>query len=496
MIAGRYEVQDEIGRGGMGAVWRGHDTVLGRTVALKRLGSLGAADQPDLERASREAQLAARLNHPHVVAVFDLVTDDDGWQWLVMEHVEGQSLAQLIATVGRVDPAFVAEVGGQVAEALAAAHDAGIVHRDVKPSNVLLPQRGPAKLSDFGIARAFADTALTRTGLVTGSPAYLSPEVARGSRATAASDAWALGATLFHALAGRAPYDAGDNVVGALYRIAHEPPPRLAGGGALVAAITWMMSAEPDDRPTLREVAETLRTGAGAATAPLVPVADAPTEALPAEGPGERTQPIAAPERHVETTPPAPIPAAVPAAPAAPVRDDRGRRGLDPRLLLVAGAVVLLVLVVGLTALLGRGGDEPSGNAPRAGSTSTPSEGQDTTGTDGTDGSDGTSQPTQQQLESFARDYVSTAADDPEDGFALLTPAYQGQSGGLDGYKAFWDGVKDPVVTSVSADPEQMTVTYVYTYLYDSDDGEDRRTERVTLRLEQTAGGLRIAGAS
>ncbi len=213
MIAGRYTLSREIGRGGMGAVWLGRDELLGRDVALKRLGGSPGAGNPDFERAEREAKLAARLNHPHVVAVFDLVDDGDE-QWLVMEHVEGLNLSALVKRDGPLTVDQAAIVIRQAAEALAEAHAAGIVHRDVKPSNILVTPTGQVKLTDFGIARAEADASLTQTGLVTGSPAYLAPEVATGRTATDASDVWSLGATLFHALEGVPPYDTDDNVLG------------------------------------------------------------------------------------------------------------------------------------------------------------------------------------------------------------------------------------------------------------------------------------------
>jgi serine/threonine protein kinase len=205
LIAGRYTLDREIGRGGMGAVWLGEDEVLGRPVALKRIGFGPGGDDLDLDRAEREARLAARLNHPHVVAVYDLVVEGDD-RWLVMEYVAGATLAELVRRDGPLTPDQAAPLLRQAADALAAAHEAGIVHRDVKPSNILVTPDGQVKLSDFGIARAQADASLTQTGLVTGSPAYLAPEVASGQQATAASDVWSLGATTYHALSGRPPY--------------------------------------------------------------------------------------------------------------------------------------------------------------------------------------------------------------------------------------------------------------------------------------------------
>ncbi len=229
MIADRYTLLREIGRGGMGAVWLARDELLGREVAVKRIGMAPGGQSADLERAEREARLAARLD-PHVVAVFDLVTEGDE-RWLVMEYIDGVTLATLVRRDGALTPDQASPLVRQAADALAAAHSAGIVHRDVKPSNILVTEDGQVKLSDFGIARAEADATLTQTGLVTGSPAYLAPEVASGDVATDASDVWSLGATLFHALSGRPPYDVTDNLMGALYRIVHEDPPRLANTG-------------------------------------------------------------------------------------------------------------------------------------------------------------------------------------------------------------------------------------------------------------------------
>ncbi|MCW2791022.1 MAG: serine/threonine protein kinase, partial [Nocardioides sp.] len=274
MIAGRYTLDREIGRGGMGAVWLGRDEVLGREVAMKRIGLMPGGTSPDLERAEREARLAARLNHPHVVAVFDLVLED-AQQWLVMEYVEGVTLSELVKRDGALTPDEASPLIGQAADALAAAHAAGIVHRDVKPSNILVTPRGQVKLSDFGIARAEADASLTQTGLVTGSPAYLAPEVASGQSATDASDVWSLGATLYHALAGHPPYEVGDNLMGALYRIVHEDPPRFANAGWLRPLLEATMTLDPTERWTMAQVRDFLEagpTGTVLHPAPTVPV--------------------------------------------------------------------------------------------------------------------------------------------------------------------------------------------------------------------------------
>ena len=204
MIAGRYTFEREIGRGGAGVVHLGRDQAPGSTVAIKRLGLLPGTTEDDVARAEREARLAAGINHPHVVSILDLVKDEDCY-WLVMEHVEGGRSPRSSRREGPLAPARAAAIIAQAASGLVEANKAGIVHRDVKPSNIMIDADNHAKFGDFGIARSADDAALTKTGLVTGSPAYLAPEVASGAQATAASDVWSLGATLFHAVVGQAP---------------------------------------------------------------------------------------------------------------------------------------------------------------------------------------------------------------------------------------------------------------------------------------------------
>lgn len=470
MLADRYELDHEIGRGGMGTVWLGRDTVLRRTVAIKQIGMVSGSGAPDLERSEREARLAARVNHENVVAVFDLVIED-GNQWLIMEHVNGPTLAGLITERGALDPAELAPVVEQVARALAAAHEHDIVHRDVKPSNILLTQSGIAKLADFGIARAHADASLTQTGLITGSAAYLSPEVATGRAATAASDVWSLGAAVFHALAGRPPYEVNDNVLGAMYRIVHEQPPRLEGGGGLAHLVEAMMQHDPDARPSMAEVE---RAVAGSATTTL-PAATQTAEYAAAPTPTTAFSPLATP--------------VLPGDSAAQDRDD-DRRGGRTRNLWVAAAVAAVTVAI-LTFALTTGGDEPAVDNSRPEADSSPSEPPTTQeeppAEEPPPAEDG---PTAEALEDFAIDYVTAASNDPDDGFALLTPGYQQQSGGLEGYESFWGGVSDVDVQTVQGDPESLTVSYTYSYDFEG----DRRTEDVTLQLEESADGFLISG--
>ena len=466
MIAGRYTLEREVGRGGMGAVWLARDEVLGRAVAVKRIGGMpGAA--PDLERAEREARLAARLNHPHVVAVFDLVSEDDG-RWLVMEYVEGATLAELVRTQGALTPDQAAPLLGQAADALAAAHAAGIVHRDVKPSNILVTPEGQVKLSDFGIARAEADASLTQTGLVTGSPSYLAPEVASGQQATAASDVWAIGATLFHALSGRAPYEVGDNLMGVLYRIVHEDPPRLSNAGWLGPLLESTMTRDPAHRSSMEEVRDTLKGGPSAVTR----VAPAPA-AVPEAGEATRTLAHAAPVAVAAAPTTDPAPAAAPARP---------RRTFP--LLMALGVALLIGLVVWAYVATDGNDEEP----PAA--TESPSSSGSSSSSPRDDGPEGPTAPAMQQ---FVSDYLATAPADPEAGFRMLTPEFQQASGGLEGYTGFWGTIETAEPIRVSADPQALTVNYLVRYT--KTDGSVVE-EEVGLALVQAEGTYKIAAES
>ena len=246
-IADRYRVLRPIGRGGMGTVWLCLDEVLSREVAVKQMGALPGEDTRSTTRAMREARVSAALNHENAVAVFDVV-DHDGGTWLVMEYFPSQTLADLISSEGALSPARVAHIGEQVAAALASAHGLGIVHRDVKPGNVLVGEGDIAKISDFGIARAHTDLSLTQTGMMTGTPGYFSPELARGSDPSFASDAWALGATLFTAVEGEPAYPTESNPLATLSTITRQPPARPRRAGPLTPVITALMQHDPEQR--------------------------------------------------------------------------------------------------------------------------------------------------------------------------------------------------------------------------------------------------------
>src|SRR5438309_8873029 len=205
MLAGRYELLEVIGRGGMGVVYRAEDRVLGRVVAVKVLPAVLAEEQPThVARFEREARAAASLTNAHVVSVFDTGIDD-GTRFIAMEYVRGVSLAETMREEAPLGPPRAARIGEQIADALAAAHAAGLVHRDIKPGNVMLAADGSVKVLDFGIARGADHTTLTQEQSVLGSAAYMAPEQARGERADERSDIYSLGCLLYAMLTGRPP---------------------------------------------------------------------------------------------------------------------------------------------------------------------------------------------------------------------------------------------------------------------------------------------------
>jgi eukaryotic-like serine/threonine-protein kinase len=259
---GRYELESVLGRGGMALVYLAHDRETDKPVAVKLLADNLAAD-PELRlRFSREAQLAERLSHPNVVKVLDS-GEADGRAFIVLEYVDGRNLAEELHRTGPLPPARVAELGAQAAAALAHAHERGLVHRDVKPQNLLLTADGSLKVSDFGIARVVDGTQLTQVGTVLGTAAYLAPEQAAGQETTAAADVYALGAVLYELLTGRPPYDASTLAELALRRADNDPPPpsSLAPGvpAEMDSLVLACLREDPEARPTAREVELMLR---------------------------------------------------------------------------------------------------------------------------------------------------------------------------------------------------------------------------------------------
>ncbi|MFJ8646217.1 serine/threonine-protein kinase [Streptomyces sp. NPDC093546] len=262
VLAGRYRLAESIGRGGMGKVWRAHDELLHRTVAVKELTAGRYASEADRivlhARTQKEARAAARISHPGVVTVHDVLEHDDR-PWIVMQYVDGPSLADAAkeAENRRIEACEAARIGRHVVSALRAAHAAGVLHRDVKPGNVLLARDGRVLLTDFGIAAIEGDATITRTGELVGSIDYLAPERVRGGSPGPASDLWSLGATLYAAVEGASPFRR-SSPISTMQAVVTEEPPPAAHAGPLAPVITALLRKDPADRPDAAETARML----------------------------------------------------------------------------------------------------------------------------------------------------------------------------------------------------------------------------------------------
>ncbi|MFE2522257.1 protein kinase [Streptomyces mirabilis] len=282
VIAGRYSLLSPLGAGGMGTVWRAYDKVLQREVAIKEVRAPAGLAAPDIDRMytrlEREAWAAARVSHPNVVTVYD-VAMEEGRPWIVMELVRGQSLADLLKTEGRLSPQRAASIGLEVLAALHAAHETGVLHRDVKPANVLIAKDGRVVLTDFGIAMIEGDSALTMTGEVVGSPEFLAPERALGQRSGPASDLWSLGVLLYAAVEARSPFRQ-NTPLSTLRAIVDAELPQVRRAGALTPVIEGLLRKDPDERLTAEQAEQDLRLiGKGGIhdTGIVQPSSDSPT---------------------------------------------------------------------------------------------------------------------------------------------------------------------------------------------------------------------------
>ncbi|MEV7195826.1 serine/threonine-protein kinase [Streptomyces sp. NPDC093510] len=286
LLAGRYRLVESIGRGGMGRVWRAQDEVLHRAVAVKELTAAQFVQEADravlFARTQTEARAAARINHPAVVTVHDVIQYDDR-PWIVMELVEGRSLADAVKDDDRVEPVEAARIGLWTLKALRAAHAAGVLHRDVKPGNVLLSDDRRILLTDFGIAAIEGDSTITRTGEVVGSVDYLAPERVSGGNPGPASDLWALGATLYTAVEGFSPFRR-TSPLGTMQAVVTEEPAPPRHAGVLAPVISALLRKDPETRPTAEE-AELMLAEAAEGRRPQHAQAYVPTQVHPASGP-------------------------------------------------------------------------------------------------------------------------------------------------------------------------------------------------------------------
>ncbi|WP_235738946.1 serine/threonine-protein kinase [Nocardioides alcanivorans] len=466
LVAGRYALLREVGRGGMGAVWLAHDELLNREVALKRLAARDGLGETE-ERVRREARVSAMLNHSGVVTVYDLADAGDEI-WLVMEYVDSVTLSGLVRDVGPLSPDHSAALIAQAADALAVAHEAGIVHRDVKPGNMLVTRDGHLKLGDFGIARTGSDASLTATGLVTGSPGYLAPEVAAGSSATAASDVWSLGASIFHTLTGKPPFDTSDNLMGALYRLVHEEPPRTDRAGWLEPALRGTMERDPQQRWSAQQVHAFLKDG---------------PDAHPPQGRSAMLPPVPSAEGP-ETAAHSPQPSGdVPTQQTQVIRTN-GRNSRGTTLIALVAVVLVAALGIGAWLVLRGGDDDNSSEGVGEETSATTPPGQSTT-------PPAIATPDAADMEQFVADYLSTVTSDTKAGFDLLTPEYQQESNGLKGYRSWWRQVRSADLLQVDAQAEELSVSY--RVRYDMKQGPDR-VENITLDLAFDDGEYRIAG--
>ncbi|WP_443334647.1 serine/threonine-protein kinase [Streptomyces sp. ZAF1911] len=371
VIAGRYRLLGPLGRGGMGMVWRARDEVLGREVAVKEVRAPAGMDEAEVarmyRRLEREAWAAARVSHRGVVTVYDVATED-GRPWIVMEIVRGLSLAEVLEGDGPLTPQRTAHIGEQVLAALRSAHEAGVLHRDVKPGNVLIANDGRVVLGDFGIASLEGSTAITMTGEVVGSPEFLPPERALGREPGPGSDLWALGVMLYLAVEGVSPFHR-ESPVATLRAVVDEefPPPRRAG--PLTPVLEGLLVKDPAERLSAAEAARMLRiVGAGgtvrASGGPVSGPATAPTTGtgIGADDPTSVMQ-----NRYGHPTPPLPPPGTGSARPLPPETGGNGGNGAG--LVLGGGIVVLLAVVVLLGWLLLKdrnAGGDGDGGAPTA----------------------------------------------------------------------------------------------------------------------------------
>ncbi|GAA4858150.1 protein kinase domain-containing protein [Actinomycetospora straminea] len=566
VLGGRYRVGECIGAGAMGVVFTAWDRRLRRTVAVKQLAARGHRDATEdhvaRARAMREGRIAARVVHPRAIAVFDVVVDGDAGSghgpWLVMEYLPSRSLAAVLAEQGPLEPREAAWVGAQVADALGAVHEAGIVHGDIKPGNVLITDDGVAKITDFGVSRASWDTTSTGGGMVAGTPGYFAPEVARGGDPSPASDVFSLGATLYAAVENELVCGRHDNTLAVLHAMAEGRLRPATRAGVLGRPLAAMLRLDPEHRPGTGAVERALRARAG--TAPFIPAprpapaeagadgdhedavpaprrpgtADLPATAgaLPvAESVGSEpvgSDPVAPdPDRIDPEEPVAPATTTAssglaagperiggaraaaaaswltrPGAAAAPTRtlaagSDRRRpsRWSRPRRAaeLAAASAVVLAGGIGVAIAAGTGGDTGSGPVaaptPAPVPTSAPPEAPaDPLG--GTDTelptpsvaaplspTDPSDPPSGGDPATVVVDYYAALPGNIDGAWAVLSDEARDESGGFEGYRRFWSGIREVRTSNVAVRGDTVTADIEFTT-------ERGRTSRENYRFE------------
>ncbi len=480
-IGNRYRLDERIGAGAMGAVWRGTDELLNRTVAVKELLAAAVPSSDQLEesrqRILREGRIGARLQHAHVISMFDVVVHDER-PWLVMEYLPSRSLAAVLHEKGPMSARETAAVGRQVADGLAAAHAAGVVHRDIKPGNVLIAEDGRTKITDFGVSRAVDDVQLTRTGVIAGTPAFLAPEVARGQEPTAASDVFALGATLYAAVEGEPPFGLDDNAYALLHKVATGAirPPEQAG--PLTALLMRLLSNEPTERPSASQARDSLariaagQTVAGIATPTQTLVAPADDVADGTAAPDTGATPSSSPGTLTDA--PAPTPVVIPGGGNGGSRSGGGRfRNRLP--VLIAAIVALLVIGGGIAIGIARSNSQAPEPGPIAAptttaaptSTSAPpttrSASPSPSSTTGSPSPSASATAPAGDAVAFVQNYYGQLPGNINGAFAMLSPNAQAASGGINQFRQFYGGLRTVYAQNIRrAGPNAVTATIVF----------------------------------